>query len=254
MPESFVNFRKTPMTRRLRIIKYLLFTFLIMTSGTAYAFLNIARCVLIDFSGFKKVASNVYVSRVLPEASHQQVMILLRKARTRITAHYGAPIATPLIIVVASRQEADDYGINDTPGKMFYTPWRNYLVLNYNKKSIDVTAHELVHAEIVSRLGYFRRQYSIPTWFDEGSAMQVDLRPKYLVNPQLFKKSEIQRVMTLTSPKKFWSDDKTQNIKNYQAAKVAVAKFFQAHPSRSLYSLLAKIKDGKDFDALFQEN
>lgn len=235
-------------------IKYVIFALLLATLGAVYGFANIARCALIDFSGFNEIAKNVYVSGKLPESSHRDVMTLLGEAKLRITQHYGAPRANPVIIVVGNDREAIDYGLYGAPGKLFYTPWNNYLVLNYEKKSVDVAAHELVHAEIVSRLGYFRRQRAIPTWFDEGAAMQVDFRPKYSVNPGSFDKSEIQRVMKLNSRAKFWSSNKAQNIKNYQAAKAAVAMFLKGHPSESLYVLLAEIKKGKNLDAFFRKN
>ncbi len=153
------------MKTRFGIIKYVLLALLVAASVTAYAYAYIVRCALIDYSGFTQISGNLYVSYKLPQGSHQEIEALLRDARSRITGHYGTPRANPVIVVVSDQQEANDYGIYDAPGKLFFTPWNNYLVLNYKRKSVDVAAHELVHAEIVDRLGYFRRQYSIPVWF-----------------------------------------------------------------------------------------
>lgn len=43
----------------------------------------------------------------------------------------------------------------------------------------DVMAHEWVHAELAERVGVVARTYRLPTWFDEGLAMQVDEREPY---------------------------------------------------------------------------
>jgi len=229
-----------------RLIKYLLPVLLLTFGAAVYAYANIVRCVLIDFGGFREAADNVYVSQALPRPTQGEVDALIRDARLRVEKQYGAPRAKPVIIVVGTDEEARDYGLHDSPGKLFFVPWQNYRILSYEKGSIDVAAHELVHAEIVERLGYALRQETIPTWFDEGAALQVDFRPQYAVDPDSFDDAEVARVMTLDSPGEFWSSDKAQNSENYQAAKVAVALFFRQHQAETLYSLLERIKDGKE--------
>lgn len=43
----------------------------------------------------------------------------------------------------------------------------------------DVIAHEWSHAELEERVGFLYRFLNIPTWFDEGLAMQVDHRADF---------------------------------------------------------------------------
>ena len=81
---------------------------------------------------------------------------------------------------------------------------------------------------------------------DEGAALQVDFRPQYTEITEL-NKVELDRVTALDSPDKFWSRDEEQNIKNYQSAKVAVAKLFKEHSPEFLYTFLEKISEGESF-------
>ncbi|MGB5457825.1 MAG: hypothetical protein WBO16_13220 [Gammaproteobacteria bacterium] len=179
---------------------------------------------------------------------------MIDSARLRITEHYGKPIAKPVIIITGSEREAEYYGLHGTPGALFFTPWNSYLILNHRKGGLDVASHELVHAEVVERLGYFIRQREIPTWFDEGVSLQVDFRPHYSIDLDFFDRSEIRRAYTLDSPGKFWTKNKQQNIRNYLAARAAVAMFFRSSTTKALYPMLSKIREGKRFEDLFKES
>lgn len=226
---------------------YLIAAMLILASGASFAFGNIARCMFIGFSNFKNISNNLYVSEHVNEVDYPKIKELIANARLRITDVYGKPMANPVIIVADTKKETGNFGLHDIPGTTFFLPWRTYLVLNFQKAGIDVVSHELVHAEIVYRVGYFKRVREIPTWFDEGAALQVDWRPQYKEIKHI-SRAELARVRTLNTPDKFWSDNKIQNIKNYQSAKVAVAQFYQEHPSVSLYDIMSLIHSGKHFD------
>lgn len=230
-----------------KIALILLTIILLVLAFGAYSFSHVVRFVFIDFLDFDKINGDIYISETLPEQASQKTIQLIESSKARITEYYGKPEAQPIIIIVDNGQEAKNYGLHGgTPGTLYFAPWQSYLVLDYQDIGIDVTSHELVHAEIVHRLGYFKRQQEIPTWFDEGAALQVDLRPNYTKITQI-SQNEYQRVTSLDSPDKFWSSDKAQNIQNYQSSKVAVTQFFQDHPSLSLYGMLQMINDGKTF-------
>lgn len=238
----------------LRITGYLMLALFVSTSYTAYACRNIVRCVFIGSSDFEEIEDNLYVSGYIPSSEHQSIRAMIDSARLRIKEHFGKPIAKPVIIVTGSEKEAEDYGLQDTPGSLFFTPWTRYLILSHHKGGLDVASHELVHAEIVERLGYFIRQREIPTWFDEGVSLQVDFRPHYMIDLDLFDKSEIRRAYTLDSPDKFWTKNRQQNIRNYLAAKAAVTMFFRSSTTKALYPMLSKIREGKRFEDLFNES
>lgn len=57
----------------------------------------------------------------------------------------------------------------------------SYVVISPNGLDVDVTAHELTHAELHYRLydGKILPKTILPIWFDEGVATQNDYRERY---------------------------------------------------------------------------
>ncbi|WCN08729.1 hypothetical protein [Marinomonas mediterranea] len=226
--------------KTMKIVTALLF---LVVFGSGYAYANLVRLALIDFSDFRKIEDNVYLSKSLPKDAEKKTLALLENARQRIAAKYGDPVASPVTVVLGNKKEQERYGLNGPPGTFLFAPWGGYLLLAFDKAEIDVTAHELVHAEIFSRVGYFKRQFEIPTWFDEGAAMQVDYRKKY-TSFNAIDQAEFTQLISLDTPAKFWTSDKNQNIDNYRKSKAAIAKLFISTDEK-LYSLLEQIKSGE---------
>lgn len=208
-----------------------------------YLYANIVRLAFIGYTGnFHQITQTLFLSKDLPVGFENKITSLINEANERITLHFGAPIATPIIVVLGNKKELKDYSLNDTPGLFLFTPWNSYLLLNYQDLNVDVTAHELMHAEVLHRVGYFKRQFSIPTWFDEGVAMQVDYRQKYdSISP--IKSEEFLKLTQLTSPNKFWNHDGNQTVQNYRMAKSAVYQMLK-YSHNNLYSLLEQIHYG----------
>lgn len=228
----------------MKYLKYAAIVFVLAMLGTGYAYANVVRLALIDYSGFYNLGSNVYLSQSLPDSAKKEIPSLLASARERIASQYGEPLAWPVIVVLGDDTEQRSYGLHGTPAAMLYAPWESYVLLNYETAEISVVAHELVHAEVVHRVGYIKRQFSIPTWFDEGAAMQVDYRPSYSYHDSIGL-DEFYRVVGLGTLKKFWTSDKDQNIANYRSAKMAFAEILNSTDIK-LYSMLEKIKEGED--------
>ena len=80
------------------------------------------------------------------------------------------------------------------------------ILLNHQGQQLDVMAHEWAHAEFVHRVGIIHRELNVPTWLDEGLAMQVDLRTGYnldamvelLSNPDLLQ-PDVNKLSSLAS-------------------------------------------------------
>lgn len=227
----------------MKYLKYIAVIFALSMLGVGYANAHVARLALIGYSGFHSIGDNVYLSQSLPDSAKAEVSSLLESARNRIASQYGEPIADPVTVVLGSADEQRSYGLYGSPGALLFAPWENYLLLNYETADVNIAAHELVHAEVVHRVGYLKRQFSIPTWFDEGAAMQVDHRPQYSYKGSI-EEDDFNRIVSLDAPKKFWTSDENQNINNYRSAKMAVAEIFNSMDNE-LYSILEKIKRGE---------
>lgn len=235
-----------------KLSTYALLVLTLMAPARAFCSPPVLNRAFVSLSDYKKIEDNVYVDPTLSDVELQRVLPGLQMARDRITALYGAPIAKPVTIVAASAEEATKFGVTDVPGTAFVSLTGTHVVLNMERFSLDVTAHELMHAELADRLGYWVRTRKLPTWFDEGVALQVDRRPQYLIDCATVDQEEIHRVKSLDKPGDFWSSDKDQNIRNYQAAKCAVAELFEKRPPKSLYSALSRLRQGDSFADVFR--
>jgi len=236
----------------LKSLKYSLVLFLVVFSVSACAYSNTARSTMIRFSDFREIQPKLYVSPNIDPRQNQEIITLISDARSRITKRFGVPISAPTIIISEGQKEQKEFKLYGAPGKLLIAPWGNYMILSNKLKSLDVAAHELVHAEIAERLGYLTRMRKMPTWLDEGIALQVDHRPRYL-QLQNISQTEFNRVISLSSPKLFWTQDPEQNIINYQRAKKAVEDtILPVIERKGLYRLLEEIKAGESIENFFE--
>ena len=118
-------------------------------------------------------------------------------------------------------------------------------------QSIDVVAHELMHGELHHRVGYLRRSLQVPTCFDEGVAMQVDYRSRYLLSPQDSQNADHVRAFT-TGSSFFVADDEALT-RNYAAAKEVVASWVARAGATLLYPRLHRLKNGESFSEVIPE-
>ena len=122
---------------------------------------------------YVQIDDGVYAAPDLPLDERRRALAALRAARGRIADTFGPPVARPTTIIAADDREAACLGLADgVPGTAFISPLRTEVVLNLAHFSVDVTAHELVHAEVAQRLGFWTRAVKLPVWFDEGAAVQ----------------------------------------------------------------------------------
>ena len=100
---------------------------------------------------------------------------LIEKAKKRLIPLFGSISSAPLINCQGQTENPPI-----APGYVNFAPFLPEIItLNFHGRSEDVIAHEYAHAELSTRLGFFPRLLHIPIWFDEGLAMQVDLRSDY---------------------------------------------------------------------------
>lgn len=141
-----------------RLVKYSALTIVCVLCALAYAYSHIVHAMLMPVSGFVQFESGLYVSDRLDKAGQDRFRALLAEAKARVAQTYGAISATPVTIVAQGMEEASRYGLGESPGTLFTTPWQQYLVLNNQKLTgADVIAHELMHAELGERVGYVKR-------------------------------------------------------------------------------------------------
>ena len=199
-------------------------------------------CELAGFSNYIEIGPNVFISSQTPKNNHQEILSIISAGKARITETYGAMTSAPKIVIPMSISEASKLAINSI-GQTHFTPISQCVVLGPEGQNIDVAAHELLHAEVIHRVGWINYTFSIPIWFGEGIATIVDHREHLLVENISLTKDKVMKVQTKGFD--FFADG---NIyENYLAARLAVDSIDRA----SLYKKLAKIREGEKFHDVY---
>ncbi|NIU10728.1 MAG: hypothetical protein GWN81_18160 [Phycisphaerae bacterium] len=237
--------------RKILIVVTLLASLLFV--GATFAYSHVLWLASIEDSSFIKLSGNIFIDPALEEAERQKAISAINEGKARISKAFGLYTATPVVVITGTAKNAKKYGLGGFPAKAFAAPWNQYVVVNYQIENIDLIAHELMHAQLREVVGYWIYLTEIPTWFDEGVAMQVDHRERYEVDFPSFPQDKIERVRKLTRPSRFWTDSKEEDINNYLAAKAAVHQVLAENTGQSLFSMLSKVRIGHDFNEVFGE-
>lgn len=171
---------------------------------------------------------------------------LIQKARSRIEAKFGAMQARPMVYFFDQDKKYWPLKLNPY-GSTSFLGYKTCIAIGPHGQNVDVVAHELMHAEIVKRAGFWVRNSKIPVWFEEGLAMQVDFRERY--NLQQHQNAEF--VTKLRSRHEFFTTDSKALVHNYAAAKSEVNAWLSHKDKFSVYKNLSDIKQGASFDTIW---
>ena len=200
-------------------------------------------CELIGFSDYVEISPNVFISPKAQKNKHQDILSIISAGKQRITSTYGTMISFPKIVIAMSQSEVASLAINSI-GQTHPTPLGQCVVLGPEGQNTDVASHELLHAEVIHRVGWINYAFNIPIWFGEGVAIIVDHREHLLVKNISLTKDIVEDVKLKGWD--FFTDGKT--YENYLAARLAVDNLDRS----SLYKNLAKIRDGEKFNDVFK--
>ena len=165
-----------------------------------------------------------FVYYVASETCDEQA---LRVAKERVADLFGGVSSTPKIGCLWQ----PSFGLGRTIGTTnFALGFDALILLNADGNDVDVIAHEWAHAELAERVGFLDRNFVLPTWVDEGVAMQVDYRPAYggQALEQLHQRDDLQRPAHahLDNPSGFFHAG-DQGRYHYAWAKCAMASWLE---------------------------
>jgi hypothetical protein len=208
-----------------------------------------ARSHLVVLSDLRRVDDRLYVDPDWNAATVRDLERTLASSRARVEAVFGGPArATPVVIALDAPGRALQY-MGNLHGAMHATPFATIVVLGpEGRSSVDVVAHELVHAEHVERAGWLRYMLA-PMWFTEGLGMQADRRPKYGDASWAERTADGARapaLEVLARPGGFRSGDLTAN---YAHARREVARWLAAEGPEGLGELLVSWRFGARYGA-----
>jgi len=172
---------------------------------------------------------------------------LLKNARLRIQSTFGTPQSQPVVYFFDQENALWPLKVNQF-GSTSFLGYKTCIGIGPHGQNVDVVAHELMHAEIAYRAGFWGRATQIPVWFDEGLAMQVDYRERY----DLRQTADTAFITKLDSSRDFFVADADALTTHYAAAKSEVSDWLSGEPQMNVHLFLAQIKQGVPFDSLWE--
>ncbi|MCK8463496.1 hypothetical protein MUY35_06495 [Aliiroseovarius sp. S1339] len=119
------------------------------------------------------------------------------------------------------------------------------IILGTLGQNPDVASHEYVHAEVAERTSALLRTYRIPTWFDEGLAMQVDTRAEFDTNALRrlvveYRSTPLQ-LGSMSTPSEFFGHGE-KSVLHYALSKCVVAGAISEWGINAVRDLLVDVR------------
>ena len=209
-------------------------------------------CHLIGFQNFKK-DGNLYYRKGTPKDLVKQLKLGISQAEKRIISFWGKKKSYPTFIYCNNSEDYKKFGSYYESPACAHMEISSYIVINKNGVNLDIIAHELNHTELYSRIGHFKKELEIPAWFDEGLAMQVDLRKSYSTDTlkqlsnNFVNLPAIKEMRTYTS---FSSGTNKEVHLNYATAKYEVKNWLKYN---NLRNFIKNIEDGMSFNEAYDK-
>lgn len=222
----------------------ILIGFLLILSVGIFQFRHAIACELLPIRNYQKVNNQVFVGHDIIKGHHENLLQKVNLAWLRINNVYGKTNSNPRIFITSNPATALKWGANET-ASMHRLPWRSCIVVGPKGQNVDVLSHELLHAEIQHRVGFWTFLKEIPVWFDEGAALTVDYREPFLPENINLPENKVNSAKNLKKAKDFF----TGNIReNYQLARMAIIPMIEA---KHFFNNLDKISQGETFTDVF---
>lgn len=216
----------------------------------AYMFPQETRCIFIDFYDFEK-EGNLYFREGLDSKQKLKLQNLILQAEQRVDDFWKGRITQPKYIYCAKDEDYLKFGLPFMTVAVAKMKIGSYVVISKDGIDMDILAHEISHTELYERIGFWNRFLKIPTWFDEGLAMQVDYRDYYSVDTLKRKTNNLQslpNVKQLVSPMQFGNGTHEEVMLNYMTSKYVVEEWYS---EEVLKKFIKEINEGTSFDKAF---
>ena len=206
-------------------------------------------------ASFEKISDNVFINRDYA-GNRDEITGLINEAKSRAADFYGSltcPDHTVIIICDDEKLLAKLGGDHDTHHITLFPVKRSYVSVSTEYLTVDVLAHELTHAELYERLSgkAFRR---VPTWFNEGIALQNDYREQY--GPEAWAEQtdngkNIVAHEDMDTAAEFYSGTKEDRRFRYLNAKHDVVEWLEKHGLQGFMALIDRLNGGEAFSAAY---
>ena len=241
------------MSKKWRMTLGIIGSVLVITPiAVAWAQPQAAACALINYRGLDAVAPGIFAASDVSISQRLDFVRLHTAAKLRIADTFGATRASPVIVIGSTEALRDLFPGSSSYASTIYVPSRSCVIVGPNGHDVDILAHEELHAEIHHRVGHWQRLTQIPTWFDEGLAMQVDYRERYMWSRQSGAVDH-GTVKQWTSRSQFFRGNDEELTRHYAMAKEEVRLWLQKLGRKHLYDFLERVRQGDGFGEIYEE-
>ncbi len=216
-----------------------------------FVFPQQTRSILIDFSSFKR-ENRLYLDAKTSQSKIDSVGKLLALAELRVDQFWGGKTCNPKFIYCATDADFAKYGSDQDVPAVTIMKLGSYIVLSKDGLDPDIIAHEMAHAELYERIGFYAQEFKIPTWFSEGLAMQCDDRDYYSEDTLRAKSDNFKNlpdVKQLRSGRDFHKGSHEEVKLNYMTAKHVVKNWYTPE---KLESLIERLNAGSSFEEAWE--
>jgi len=230
-------------------------TFLILIPISAFAhfifFPQQTRSILIEYSDFKK-EGRLYFNSNTPQSKVDTVKSIIKFASDRVPTFWGRKICNPRFIYCETDKDFKRFGSPYPVPALTHVKLGSYVVISKQGVNLDIISHEISHAELYERIGFYNWSFKIPRWFDEGLAMQNDHRSYFSEDTFKLKSNNYKNfadVKKLKSGKQFNEEGSLEQIMlNFMAAKHEVKAWYT---KEKMGNFIKGINSGKTFEEAF---
>lgn len=214
---------------------------LAVAAGTLYAYRSpLTPCFLAQLTSRQEIAPGVFAESGMPAGERANLLEMIREAERRIPAYLGDRRARPRILTRAA--------VTAT----YRTPVCDCIYLAPPGRNVDVIAHEMAHTELTARIGHWRVMRQIPTWFDEGMALHVDLRPAF--GEEAYRKATrngaaARRLADMETNRTFHSS----SYLSFLTARHEFEAWYARAGREGLLSLMEQVRRGRPFREAYAE-
>ncbi len=203
---------------------------------------------------FEKISDNLYVNKDYA-GNRGEITDLIDEAKSRVTGFFGSLTCLDHTVIIICDDEkllAKLGGDHDTHTVLFPVK-KSYISISTEYLNVDILAHELTHAELKERLSN-KAIRKIPTWFDEGIALQNDYREQYgpaAWAEQTDNGKNIVAPEDMDTGAEFYSGTKEDRRFRYLNAKHDVAEWLEKHGSQGFMKLIDRLNGGEGFSTAY---
>ncbi len=205
-------------------------------------------------AAFTEIADHVYINKDNAR-SRQEILSLVEQAEERVSAFFGdlRYRDETFFIICDDEQLIRKIGEDHATVTISFPAEKHYICISDEYLEPDILAHEITHAELRARL-VSSAQGKIPTWFDEGLALQNDYREIYSEEQWILQTDNGENAVApedMDTPAEFYAGEAEDRRFRYLNAKHELNAWMAAHGQQGLLELIEKLNDGADFDTAY---